>query len=199
MNKTFKEILIIIFMACLLGLVYNFCSDKPLPLIPKGKENLFVSDSVLLNGLLKNKDSIKINNNNIVAKDTITKISKDSIFVKKDTAKLTMPNDGFQLITYKQVLKLLGRDDVIFIDARNPDNYFKAHIGKAINIFPYEEGEAHIGKIAALDRDKTYVVYCDGGNCDLSHDIIKIMLSFGFQRVFLFPGGWEEWLKNHQF
>jgi len=197
MNKTFKEVLIIVSLACLLGLVYNIFSDKPLPLIPQGKDNSFVSDSVLFGGLQKN--TVKVKDSNIVIKDTLIKIKNDTNIIKKDTTKYTKSNDGIKLVTYKQVVKLLGRPDVIFIDARNPDNYNKAHIGKAINIYPYEDGEAHIGKIASLDREKTYVVYCDGGTCDLSHDIIRIMLSFGFQRVFLFPGGWEEWLKNHQF
>jgi len=197
MNKTFKEVLIIVSLACLLGLVYNIFSDKPLPLIPKDKVNLFVSDSVLFGGLQKN--TVRVKDSNLVIKDTSIKIKNDTNIIKKDTTKYTKSNDGIKLVTYKQVVKLLGRPDVIFIDARNPDNYNKAHIGKAINIYPYEDGEAHIGKIASLDREKTYVVYCDGGTCDLSHDIIRIMLSLGFQRVFLFPGGWEEWLKNHQF
>ena len=198
MNKTFKEVIIIVCLACLLGLVYNFFSDKPLPLIPNGKENIFVSDSVLFGGLQKNTDSVKIKDSIVVVNDTSKKVTTDNNIVNKDTIKSTKAIDGIKQITYQQVVKLLGRHDVIVIDARNPDNYTKAHIGKAINIYPYEEGDAHIGKIASLDRDKTYVVYCDGGTCDLSHDVINIMLSFGFQRVFLYSGGWEEWLKNHQ-
>ncbi|OGU13577.1 MAG: hypothetical protein A2X61_02105 [Ignavibacteria bacterium GWB2_35_12] len=199
MNKTFKEVIIFVCLACVIGLVYNFFSDKPLPLIQQGKDNLFVSDSVLFDGLQKTTDTIKVKDSNHVVKVTIIKIKNDSNnVVKADTSNSTKPKDRILQISYKQVVKLLGRPDVVFIDAREPVNYTKAHIGKAINIYPYEEGDAHIGKIASLDRDKTYVVYCDGGTCDLSHDIVKIMLSFGFERVYLFTGGWEEWLKNHQ-
>jgi rhodanese-related sulfurtransferase len=199
MNKTLKEVIIILSMATILGLAYNFCSDNPLPLIQESKDGIFVSDSVLFGGLQKSTDTIKAADSISIIKDTTKKIKNDSNIVKKDTIKSIRSDDGILQISYNQVIKLLGRNDVVFIDARTPENYQKAHIGKAINIYPYESNEAHIGKIASLDREKTYVVYCDGGSCDLSHDIIKIMLNFGFPRVFLYLGGWEEWINNHQF
>ncbi|MBI5326004.1 MAG: rhodanese-like domain-containing protein [Ignavibacteriae bacterium] len=197
MNKTFKEVLIIIGISIVLGLTYNFFSDKPIPLFQQKKSNLFVSDSVLFGGLQKS-DTVLPKENTLVIKDSVKKIKKDSINIKKDSIKSVISDDGILAISYKQVVKLLGRNDVVFIDARNPENYLKAHIGKAINIFPYEPNDAHIGKIASLSRYKTYVVYCDGGTCDLSHEVIKIMIDFGFKRIFLFSGGWEEWMKYHQ-
>jgi rhodanese-related sulfurtransferase len=48
-----------------------------------------------------------------------------------------------------------------------------------------------------LPRDKTYIVYCDGGACDLSHHVAKTLIEFGFKRVFVYRGGWDEWkIKN---
>lgn len=185
-------------MAAVLGLVYNIFSDKPLPLIQESKKSVFVSDSILFGGLEKISDTTKSKDSLLVRKDTSKKLINNSIIAKKDSIKSIKSDDGILQISYKQVIKLLGRPDVIFIDARNPDNYNKAHIGKAINIFPYEVGDAHIGKIASLEREKLYVVYCDGGTCDLSHEVIKIMQSFGFKRVYLYAGGWEEWIKYHQ-
>ncbi len=204
MKKTIYEAISIIFAACIIGIIFNLFSDKPFSLFD-GEKNYFVPDSVLFNDLKQGKDTAKNNDDSLyVLKDTsgknnISISSNDSGNKKiiKDTTNKTQHK--YLLVTYKQVIKLLGNPDVIFIDARPQALYKESHIGSAINIYPYEENENdYFSKINRLNRNKIYVVYCDGGLCDLSHAVVRDMINFDFKKVYLFAGGWDEWLKNHK-
>ncbi len=100
-------------------------------------------------------------------------------------------------LTYDQVLKLLDNPDFIFIDARSKENYEAGHIGNASNIFPYDDEDVYMEKIYSLPRDKKIVVYCDGGNCDLSHHLAEDLVINGYENVFIYTGGWEEWSQKN--
>lgn len=102
-------------------------------------------------------------------------------------------------VTFKQVERMIQNPQFQFIDARRPDQFEQGHIGNAVNIFPEESDEIKVPKIFALPKDKIIIVYCDGGECDLSHMLVTDLTTiFGFQKVFIFPGGWEEWSKNRK-
>jgi rhodanese-related sulfurtransferase len=89
-----------------------------------------------------------------------------------------------------------GNDNFIIVDSRRESDYLKGHIPKAINIFAEDEDVVVIEKILALSKDKTIIIYCDGGNCDLSHRIASLLENFGYSKFFLYENGWNEWSKN---
>jgi len=100
-------------------------------------------------------------------------------------------------VTYEQILKLLKKPDVQFIDARSPEQYAKGYIGNAINIFPLIDDQQKLYEtIYNLPTNKIYILYCDGGTCDLSHQLIQLFYQFGYNQSFLYKGGWEEWTKK---
>ena len=89
-------------------------------------------------------------------------------------------------VSYAQVLRLLEDKDVLFIDARNDDEWNEGHIPGAIHIFP-EDFQKHIPEIIGLPRDKRIVAYCSGGpECPLSHEICDQLANFGFKRLFIY-------------
>lgn len=160
-----KEILFILIIAIGLGLVYNYSQPKPLTLIYKKKEVAKVSDDVLFGNGNSKKDDIAAN-----------ELSEESV-------------------TYEQMLKIIGNDDFIIIDARSSDFFQKNRIGNSINIFPYDDESVVIHKILDLPHDKTFIVYCDGGNCDSSHKIAELLMNFGY-KAHIYSGGWDEWSKK---
>jgi rhodanese-related sulfurtransferase len=100
-------------------------------------------------------------------------------------------------VSYQQIVKLVNKQDVLFIDARSPEQYAEGHIGNAINIFPQNENqEEFLTLVNSLPENKIFIIYCDGGACDLSHELAKVMLEFGFTQAFLYKGGWEEWIEK---
>ncbi|MFP4527228.1 MAG: rhodanese-like domain-containing protein [Candidatus Kapaibacterium sp.] len=99
-------------------------------------------------------------------------------------------------VTYEQLVRALDYPGIILIDSRRPEQYQNGTIDEAINIFPYAPEEEYFEKLFTLDPEKTYIIFCDGGTCDLSHMVAKDMMESGFTSVFLYRGGWEEWTRN---
>lgn len=95
-------------------------------------------------------------------------------------------------LTLAQFKKLMGKPNVVLIDARLQEKYEQGHIGNAMNIYG-SEVEQHIPELIAIPQDKIVIIYCDGGHCELSHRVADVFLRFGYPNVFVFLGGWAEW------
>lgn len=86
--------------------------------------------------------------------------------------------------------------DVVFIDARDPEDYAYGHIRRAINIpFDYLD-DYWEGVIASLERTGDYVVYCSGSECETSLHLGRFLCDLEFENVTVFYGGWHEWQNN---
>ena len=70
---------------------------------------------------------------------------------------------NFETINAKKVEEYARNNNGIIIDVRNPDNYIKGHIPKAINI-PYNMFEEVKSK---LPKDKILILYCERGSLSL--------------------------------
>lgn len=209
MKKLFIEILVIVVLSSLVGLVYNFFSSKPLPLIRTEDKIKTVSDShidSLLGGNDQNKATSQLpaaTENKVTPTESNDKpVSDIPINPKvKDTAASKEKNQvgkkEFNTVTYKQILGKLNDDRVLIIDARTPEDYKESHIGNAININPHDENQdLYFRTITTLPMDKLIIVYCSGGTCDASHKVVEDLLSFGYKKVLLYEGGWTDWAKN---
>lgn len=80
-------------------------------------------------------------------------------------------------------------ENMVVIDARKKEGFLKEHIPGAIS-FPHREMNAE--STSTLDKEPTYVVYCDGIGCNAStHGALK-MTKLGF-KVKELMGGIEWW------
>ena len=86
-------------------------------------------------------------------------------------------------------------DNIPFIDARDPKLYTEGHIAGAINI-PFEKLSEFHDKLDQFPKSQFIVLYCDGGDCHLSHDLAEQMNSEGWKRLAVYTGGWAEWSKE---
>ncbi|MFH1049931.1 MAG: rhodanese-like domain-containing protein [bacterium] len=99
-----------------------------------------------------------------------------------------------KIVSYEQIIKLLNKKDVQFVDARSPEQFAEESIGNAVNLFPLTDKQDELLiKLNELPHEKILIVYCDGGDCDLSHELAKLLFEFGYKQTFLYQGGWEEW------
>jgi rhodanese-related sulfurtransferase len=78
---------------------------------------------------------------------------------------------------------------IVPLDARKPVGFANEHIPGAINIPHREINESNTNH---LDRNKTYVVYCDGIGCNASTKGAMNMTRLGF-KVKELMGGIEWW------
>jgi rhodanese-related sulfurtransferase len=91
------------------------------------------------------------------------------------------------------VKRLFDADAALIVDAREPAEFAEAHIAGAINL-PYDEVSAEPDRLAALDTGgRPIVVYCGGGECELSMDLAYELIYAGHSRVLVYMGGFPEW------
>ena len=79
------------------------------------------------------------------------------------------------------------------VDARPLENFVAGHIPGATHL-PFEDFLS--GKPKQLDYlppDQPIIVYCDGGDCDASHKVKKMLHEFDFAEVYVFVPGYPAW------
>lgn len=80
-----------------------------------------------------------------------------------------------------------------FLDARPPADYAAGHIAHAFNV-PANALDAHWPAIAPmLTAETPLVAYCDGEQCDLSHELKDALRRLGYQNVRVLKNGWTVW------
>lgn len=138
--------------------------------------------------------------------------SVDTLPIKKDTSKQTLPVQQKQVeksqttideqgpvkakaINYSQVKKLMADPTVMILDARNEHEFAEGHLPNSRNIFALEF-ERYIPELIGMNKDIRIIVYCGGGQCELSHELSNNLIGLGFKKVYIYLGGWDDWKKN---
>ncbi|MCU7494120.1 MAG: rhodanese-like domain-containing protein [Ignavibacteria bacterium] len=94
-------------------------------------------------------------------------------------------------ISLKEALRLYEAH-VTFIDAREEPDFQAGHIGHAINI-PYDRFNKYQEILKSIPKDEPVVSYCGGSDCELSIMLGNKLASMGYNKVFIFFGGWNAW------
>jgi rhodanese-related sulfurtransferase len=81
------------------------------------------------------------------------------------------------------------------LDARLPEDYAGGHLPGALNLSVDNLDEFYAPLKAKLERTNRIIVYCDGGDCELSHDLAEALKGYGHKRVQLFAGGIAAWTE----
>lgn len=83
----------------------------------------------------------------------------------------------------------------ILLDARSTDVYAAGHIPGALNLPAADFEGVYPGLKAKIAAASLLVVYCDGGDCELSHDLAAVLKDLGHGPVQLFAGGFDAWME----
>lgn len=223
-KQIYREILAIIIGSFLIAIIYNFISDKGLPLIRREADIVWESDSVINKYIKTNtfavdsKNVTKPSSEKILSsvKDTSAKKDKQNLSVGViiktemknekpiDTAKIepkaipqTEPEKPITptAITVDQAYKLY-QNNAVFLDSRMEIEYSLGHIKGSINI-PYKRFEHHSQKLSGISKDVVIVCYCDGTGCDTSIELAKKLTALGYRNVKIFYSGWNDWKERN--
>ena len=100
---------------------------------------------------------------------------------------------GVRFITLQETEDLFGRGQSVFVDSRPREGFVAGHIPGSLNI-PLEESRAGLTEeVLPYPQDQTLVVYCEGGDCQTSVSLAKLIQARGFRDIRIFAGGWTEW------
>jgi len=99
----------------------------------------------------------------------------------------------FADVTVQQAQALIqqraGQKDFVVLDVRTPQEFAGGHLAGALNInFLASDFAAHAN---ALDRGKTYLVYCHSGNRSVR--AVQAMVQLRFRSVYNMLGGIIAW------
>ena len=86
----------------------------------------------------------------------------------------------------------------VFIDCRSRELYEEGHIPGAIHADHYRFEEYCDNVLAAVEGADRVITYCEGGDCEDSIFMCANLVELGvpYDKIYLCPGGWEEWSKN---
>lgn len=78
-----------------------------------------------------------------------------------------------------------------FIDARTRAAFTSGHVAGAVHL-PFEafHASAPPAVLDFLPRDQSLVIYCDGGDCDASHNVRRMLRTHGYTDLRVFEPGW---------
>lgn len=104
-------------------------------------------------------------------------------------------NRTIEDVTLEEAFTLIednrSNPDFVIIDLRTAAEYASGHIEKAINLdYNSENFEDELDE---LDKDKTYLIYCQTDQ--LSGKVLDMMEKLGFREVYNLLGGIAWWKK----
>ncbi len=92
------------------------------------------------------------------------------------------------------VAERLFSDSVLFIDAREEEYYIEGHIPNSICNNDFDSLVYQIEDFVAYNNG--FVVYCSDDDCGSSEDLAYQLQDQGFKNIYLFKGGWKQWVEN---
>jgi len=207
-NKIFG----IIITSSILGFAINYFNPAGIPLIREKLELKWAPDSLFLetekDSIVTTVDSIKLTN--IPKIEEQKQVNQDLNVIdgtepkpvnlepqksaekinKVETDVIAFPEP--KAIKLEQALTLYNKG-VLFIDARDEGDFLAGHISNSINI-PFDDFDNHKQKLENIPKEKPLVIYCAGTDCDLSILLGNLLFEQGYRQVYVFFGGWVEWL-----
>lgn len=118
-------------------------------------------------------------------------VPTEQVDTSTDTASDSAEAAGISLVAPEQAAATIADppEDLVILDVRTQEEFDEGHIDGAVMIDFY--GEDFVDRLAALDPDVPYVLYCRSGNRSASAG--SIMAELGFQSVDDVDGGIISW------
>jgi rhodanese-related sulfurtransferase len=179
----YKKIFVIVFTSVFVSFVYNDFNPNGLKLVRDERVLDWTSDSL--------SSFPKINSDGVNSNPTIIKpkIGSTKTEIKKNPSELFKEPKAIKLDFAYELFK----QGVRFIDARPVEEFAEGHIKGSLNI-PFYGSENYKSVLNKISKDDIVVTYCSGEDCDLSILLGDELFSKGYKKVYVFFGGWNDWL-----
>lgn len=199
----------------ILGLVVNYLNPNGISLIREETKLEWAEDSLFINEIpdsisVPEDSTTKVSEANEVKQQKETANNEVVVEKQKESIPLSPPaksnkteekkllEEEVVAFSAPKAIKLeqaysLFNKGILFIDARDEADYLAGHITNAINI-PFDDFDNHKQKLESISKNKPVVIYCAGTECDLSILLGNLMFDEGYKQVYIFFGGWNEWL-----
>lgn len=103
-----------------------------------------------------------------------------------------VPRGPFENIDAPDFKKLMANPNTVVIDVRTPGEIAEGKIEGALEMDFYQPDFKD--RIQALDKDKTYLIYCRSGG--RSKSACQMMNQMGFESLYNLRAGYTDWEKT---
>jgi rhodanese-related sulfurtransferase len=111
-----------------------------------------------------------------------------------ETAENAPPSGPIEVDGAKAAEVLASDAEIVIIDIRTPEEFAEGHLAGAINLdFMGDDFEA---KLAALDREKPFLMHCASGG--RSGRSLPVFEKLGFERLYHLNTGFNGWVADGQ-
>lgn len=111
----------------------------------------------------------------------------------------------YQSITFDQVVEVFNDPATagganVFVDARKDADFLNGHIPGALQVDHFRLPDYIEPVLDAAQFADKVIVYCTGGQCELSEYVCKDLIDFDvpYEIIYLYEGGWNEWESSGQ-
>jgi rhodanese-related sulfurtransferase len=91
---------------------------------------------------------------------------------------------------------LVESGEALLLDARTAADFNLGHLPGALSLPVYEFDRTFKDVEDLLDKEKTIITYCSSVTCIDSTLLAKKLYRSGFQNIFVYRGGFEEWTES---
>jgi rhodanese-related sulfurtransferase len=173
MKSVSRDMAGIILKAAVVGLCFNAFAPKGLPLIRVAPVKVAASDSALFS----------------MTPPPLAPLHERAM-KNPDSVKAQV----FTIISLDQFKKLIARGQGMILDARNKEDYVKAHVPHARNV-PAIDVDQYFEQLAPIPRDTLIIIYCNNPDCHLGRQLAEFMAVMEFKKMVLYDDGWDGWTK----
>jgi rhodanese-related sulfurtransferase len=101
--------------------------------------------------------------------------------------------DDPPLLTFAEAETKYQEPGVVFLDARDPEDYAAGHIPNSLAL-PFEDFDTYWPAVQdKITKDQEIVTYCSGADCELSLFLARHLREIGYKKISIFFGGWLKW------
>lgn len=96
------------------------------------------------------------------------------------------------------VTRFFAAHAALFVDARDATEFEAGHIPGAIRLTGPEANTEPERMKALPVQGRPIICYCEGGACEASLDLAKVLIEAGHKKVLVYMGGYPEWAQAGQ-
>lgn len=199
MKINFRVVFFIIVVSSAIGLLTNSIRNDGIPLNREPVKIIWTDSTKNFadNYSIDTVKSVPDQKEDSDSSHMIKQNMQESIIAKEksddpQTAQKTEEINEPSAINLKQAYQLYKKG-VIFLDARENEDYKAGHIKNALNL-PYYDFELFEKNLDNIAKEDTIVTYCGGTDCDLSILLGNDLFESGYKNIYIFFGGWNDWL-----
>lgn len=189
MSVNYRNIIAIIIVSSTIGFIYNAINPKGIP--PMKEEIILVFEEEQSDINKPDLNDITVTDKNVIEEQIIAQ--GEGNVIKEEIPDAVREFTNPVAIRLSRAYQLYNQG-VIFIDSRSKEEYADGHIKGAINI-PFYESEKYEDVLNKIDKNEIIITYCSGKDCDTSILHGDELFEKGYKRVYIFHGGWDDWLE----